>query len=311
MAESMRTAYAEALIELGKTNEKVVVLDADLGHTTMTCAFQEQFPEKHFNFGIAEENMICGATGFSKAGLVPFASTMAMFGMGRAFEQIRNTVCYMNANVKLAFSHPGISVGADGGSHQTVEDLAVMRCLPNMRIFAPCDPVEMKKSVFTAARMEGPVYIRISRPDVENITDENTPFIPGKANIVRNGEDVCIMATGLLVHDALKAADRLEAEGISAAVVNFHTIKPIDKDMILQMAGRVKAIVTAEEHTVLGGFGSAVAEVLCGQNTGFAMVGIEDRFGQSGQPDELFREYGLTPENIYDKCKMLLSKSGK
>lgn len=307
MVKSMRTAYAEALIELGEKNDKVVVMDADLGHTTMTCLFQEKFPEKHFNFGIAEANMVCGAAGFAKAGLIPFASTMAMFGVGRAFEMIRNTVCYANVNVKLGFSHPGISVGADGGSHQTIEDISIMRCLPNMTIFAPCDSVEMKKAVFKATEIDGPVYIRVSRPDVENITTEETPFIPGKANIIREGTDVCIMATGLMVHEALKAADILAKEGISAGVVNFHTIKPIDKEMILRMADRSRGIVTVEEHTVMGGFGSAVAEVLCGhQGPKFAMVGIEDRFGQSGQPDELFEAYGLTPANIVSKCKETL-----
>lgn len=306
MAKSMRTAYAEALIELGGINEKLVVLDADLGHTTMTCMFKDVYPEKHFNFGIAEANMVCASAGFAKNGLVPFVSTMAMFGAGRAFEQIRNTVCYMNANVKFGFSHPGISVGADGGSHQTIEDIAIMRCLPNMKIFTPCDCIEMRKAVLKAAEIDGPVYIRISRPDVENVTSEDAPFVPGKATILRDGTDVCIMAIGLMVHEALKAAEMLEKEGISAAVVSFGTVKPLDKEMILNMAGKVKGIVTAEEHTVLGGFGSAVAEVACGQNVKFAMVGIEDRFGQSGQPDELFKAYGLTAENIYEKCKNVL-----
>lgn len=303
MAESMRTAFAEALTELAGKNEKIVSLDADLGHTTMTCMFRDVYPNRHFNFGIAEANMVCGAAGFAKAGLIPFVSTMAMFGTGRAFEQIRNSICYAKENVKFAFSHPGISVGADGGSHQTVEDLSIMRALPNMQIFAPCDSIEMKKAIFQAAEIEGPVYIRVSRPDVENITTEDTPFIPGKANVLREGDDICIMATGLMVHEALEAARRLEKDNISAAVVNFHTIKPIDKETILYYGSKVKGIVTAEENTVLGGFGSAVAEVLCGNSSAkFAMVGIEDRFGQSGQPEELFREYGLTAENIYRKC---------
>lgn len=307
MAKSMRTAYAETLIELGGTNDKAVVMDADLGHTTMSCLFQEKYPDRHFNFGIAEANMVCGATGFAKAGLIPFVSTMAMFGVGRAFEQIRNTVCYVNANVKFGLSHPGISVGADGGSHQTVEDIAIMRCLPNMRILAPCDSIQMRKAVLAAAEMEGPVYIRVSRPDVENVTTEEMPFVPGKAQLLRKGKDVCIMATGLMVHIALMAADMLEKEGISAGVMNFHTIKPIDREAILETASQVRGIVTAEEHTVLGGFGSAVAEVLCGQSSArFAMVGIQDQFGKSGQPDELFREYGLTPENICEKCKQTL-----
>lgn len=307
MAKSMRTAFAEALIEVAGKNEKIVSLDADLGHTTMTCMFQEVYPERHFNFGIAEANMVCGAAGFAKAGLIPFVSTMAMFGTGRAFEQIRNSICYANENVKFAFSHPGISVGADGGSHQTVEDLSIMRALPNMQIFVPCDSIEMKKAVFKAAEISGPVYIRVSRPDVENVTTEDTPFIPGKANVLKDGKDICIMATGLMIHEALKTADMLEKEGISTAVVNFHTIKPIDRDMILHYGNKVKGIVTAEENTVLGGFGAAVSEVLCGNASArFAMVGIEDRFGQSGQPEELFREYGLTAENIYQKSKEVL-----
>jgi len=306
-SKSLRVAYGEALAELGSTNDKVVVLDADLSHATMTSIFASEYPDRFFNFGLAEANMVGAAAGFAHSGFVPFVSTFALFGTGRAYEQIRNSIAYPKANVKFGLSHSGLSVGEDGASHQSIEDIALMRVLPGMTIFVPCDPVETKKAVFAAASMEGPVYIRVARPVVDVITSEETPFIPGKANIMREGFDICIIAAGLMVRDALKAADSLSQKGIHAAVVNMHTIKPIDSDVILDMAQRCKAIVTAEEHSVIGGLGSAVAEVLAGRSDArFARIGIQDAFGRSGKPADLFRAYGLTPEDIERICIELM-----
>ena len=307
MGKSLRVAYGEALRELGNVNDKVVVMDADLAHATMTATFAEAHPDRFFNFGIAESNMMCAAAGFAHTGYIPFVSTFALFGAGRAFEQIRNSIAYVNANVKFGLSHSGLCVGEDGGSHQSIEDIALMRELPGMTILVPCDPIETKKAVMAAAEIDGPVYIRVARPVVEDITTDDTPFIPGKANTLRDGSDVCIMATGLMVPEALKAADLLSEEGISAAVVNMHTIKPIDTECILEMSKKCKAIVTAEEHSIIGGLGSAVAEVVAEQcNVKFSRVGIMDTFGKSGKPDELFKAYGLTAENIVARCKALL-----
>ncbi len=307
MEKSLRVAYGEALAELGGKNENVVVLDADLAHATMTSIFAEKYPDRFYNFGIAESNMVCSAAGFAHTGFMPFVSTFALFGAGRAFEEVRNSVCYVNANVKFAFSHSGLCVGEDGGSHQAIEDIALMRVLPNMTILVPCDPVEAKKAVFAAAEINGPVYIRVARPVCSQITDNDAPFVPGKANIMREGKDVCIIACGLMVSVAQKAAELLKKDGIDAAVVNMHTIKPIDRECIVRMSGSCKAIVTAEEHSIIGGLGSAVAEVLSGiGGVKQACVGIEDKFGKSGKPDDLFKAYGLTAEHIAEKCKALL-----
>jgi transketolase len=306
MGKSLRVAYGEALAELGKENDKVVVMDADLSHATQTQIFASAYPDRFFNFGIAEADLVCAAAGFAHSGLIPFVSTFALFGTGRAYEIIRNSVSYVNANVKFGFSHSGLSVGEDGGSHQSFEDIALMRELPGMTIFVPCDPTETRKAVFAAAKINGPVYIRVARPPVGDYTDKDTPFIPGKANVMKDGSDVCIMTAGLMVPHALRAADMLAGEGISAAVVNIHTIKPIDKECILTMANKCGAVVTAEEHSVIGGLGSAVAEVLAGNSCAkFTRIGIQDRFGQSGRPDDLFKEYGLTAENIAEQCRKL------
>lgn len=306
MGKSLRVAYGEALVELGEKNKNVVVMDADLSHATMTNAFAAAYPDRFYNFGIAEANMMCAAAGFAHSGLIPFASTFALFGTGRAYEQIRNSISYVNANVKFGLSHSGLSVGEDGGSHQSIEDIALMRELPGMTIFVPCDPLETRKAVFAAAEIDGPVYIRVARPPVEDITDAKTPFIPGKANVMKDGSDVAIMATGLMIPYALRAAEYLAEDGIHAAVVNFHTIKPIDKECILAMADKCGAVVTVEEHSVIGGLGSAVAEVLAGNSSAkFARVGIQDKFGKSGRPADLFAAYGLTAENIAAQCKSL------
>ncbi|EXG84303.1 transketolase subunit B [Clostridium sp. ASBs410] len=307
MGKSLRVAYGESLVKLGAENEKVVVLDADLAHATQTCMFQEKYPERFYNMGIAEANMMCAAAGFANTGYIPFASTFALFGAGRAYEQIRNSICYTNANVKFGFSHSGLSVGEDGGSHQSFEDIALMREMPHMTIFVPCDPTETEKAVMAAAEINGPVYIRVARPVCKDITNLETPFIPGKANVMKEGNDVCLISCGLMIPQALKAAEELEKEGIHAAVVNMHTIKPIDKDIILKMNETCKGIVTIEEHSVIGGLGSAVAEVLAG-HTGarFAALGIQDKFGKSGKPEELFETYGLTAEHVAEACRNIL-----
>ncbi|MFV0240053.1 MAG: transketolase family protein [Lacrimispora sphenoides] len=307
MGKSLRVAYGESLVKLGAENEKVVVLDADLAHATQTCMFQEKYPERFYNMGIAEANMMCAAAGFANTGYIPFASTFALFGAGRAYEQIRNSICYTNANVKFGFSHSGLSVGEDGGSHQSFEDIALMREMPHMTIFVPCDPTETEKAVMAAAEINGPVYIRVARPVCMDITNLETPFIPGKANVIKEGNDVCLISCGLMIPQALKAAEELEKEGIHAAVVNMHTIKPIDKDIILKMNETCKGIVTIEEHSVIGGLGSAVAEVLAG-HTGarFAALGIRDKFGKSGKPEELFETYGLTAEHVAEACRNIL-----
>ena len=308
MGKSLRVAYGEALVKLGQMNDKVVALDADLAHATMSATFADAFPDRFYNMGIAEANMMCAAAGFAHTGYIPFASTFALFGAGRAFEQIRNSIAYTNTNVKFGFSHSGLSVGEDGGSHQSIEDIALMREMPNMTIFVPCDPAEMEKAVFAAAEINGPVYIRVARPVCEDITNPDDPFIPGKANIMKDGTDVCIISMGLMIPVALKAAEMLAAEGISAAVVNMHTVKPIDAETILAMNEKCKGIVTIEEHSIIGGLGSAVAEVLAGkEGAKFERIGIQDKFGKSGKPDQLFEAYGLTAENVVATCKKFLA----
>lgn len=309
MAEnkSLRVAYGEALVKIGAKADRVVVFDADLAHATMTCMFQEKYPDRFYNFGIAEANMVCAATGFAHSGFIPFVSTFALFGAGRAYEQIRNSVCYTKANVKFGFSHSGLCVGEDGGSHQAVEDIALMRALPGMTVFVPCDPLEVEKAVEAALAIEGPVYIRVARPVCPNLTRTDTPFIPGKANVLREGADISIFATGLMVAEALAAADALAAKGVSAAVVNFHTLKPFDVEMALHMAEKTGAVVTVEEHSVIGGLGSATAEALMGKtNAKFSRIGIQDMFGRSGTPQALFEAYGLTAGNIADTCINLI-----
>lgn len=306
-AKSLRVAYGEALVELGAANDKVVVLDADLAHATMTSMFEAKYPDRFYNFGLAEANMMCAAAGFAHSGLLPFASTFALFGTGRAYEQIRNSIAYVNANVKFGLSHSGLSVGEDGGSHQSIEDIALMRVVPNMTIFVPCDPVETRKAVFAAAEIDGPVYIRVARPVVDTLTTPETSFVPGKAVVLRDGSDVCILATGLMVKEALRASESLEAEGIRAAVVDVHTIKPFDTELVLAMAGKCGRLLSVEEHSVIGGLGSAVAETLAGNSAArFRRMGILDRFGFSGKPADLFEAFGLTAGHIEKECRALV-----
>lgn len=303
--KSTRQAYGEALVELGQMNKDVVVLDADLTKSTKTNLFQEKFPERHFNVGIAEADLIGTAAGLATCGKIAFASTFAMFAAGRGFEQIRNTVAYPKLNVKIAPTHAGISVGEDGGSHQSVEDIALMRAIPGMVVLSPADAVETKKMVFAAAEYNGPVYIRMGRLDVETIFDETTyDFQIGIANTVREGNDVTIAATGLMTAEALKAADILAQEGISVRVINVGTIKPLDGETILRAAKETKFIITAEEHSVIGGLGSAVSEFLSEvYPTKVKKLGIYDKFGQSGKANELLEKYELTAAKLVAMVK--------
>ena len=302
--KATREAYGEALVELGKINENVVVLDADLSGSTKTSMFKKAFPERHFNVGIAEADLIGTAAGFAACGKTAFASTFAMFAAGRAFEQIRNTVAYPKLNVKIAPTHAGISVGEDGGSHQSVEDIAIMRAIPGMVVLSPADAVETKKMVFAAAEYDGPVYIRMGRLGVPVLFDDNYDFQIGIANTLRDGKDVTIASTGLMTAEALKAAEELEKEGISVRVINVGTIKPLDGETILKAAEETKFIVTAEEHSVIGGLGSAVSEFLSEVHpTKVKKVGIYDKFGQSGTGEELLQEYELTAEKLISVIK--------
>ena len=304
--KATRAAYGEALAELGKVNDKVVVLDADLSKSTMTATFQKAFPDRFFNIGIAEANMVDMAAGMSTMGRIPFCSTFAMFGAGRVYEQIRNSIAYPRLNVKLCMSHAGVSVGEDGASHQCLEDLALMRVIPGMTVICPADASETRKAVFAAAEMEGPVYIRLARLATP-VFEEDYPFEIGKANVLREGADVAVFATGLMVSEALKAADLLAAQGVSAAVINVHTVKPIDADCVTEWARKCGRVVTVEEHSVIGGLGDAVAGVLMGKvDCAFRKIGVQDQFGQSGKAWEVLAEYGLTAPQIAESIKEMV-----
>lgn len=304
--KATRAAYGEALAELGAVNDKVVVLDADLSCATMTVTFKKAFPDRHFNAGIAEANMVNMAAGMSTMGLIPFCSTFAVFGAGRAYEQVRNSIAYPHLNVKLAMTHAGLSVGEDGGSHQAIEDLALMRVIPGMTVLCPADAKETRKAVFAAAEMDGPVYIRLARLATP-VFEEDYPFEIGKANVLREGGDVAVFATGLMVTEALEAAKLLEAQGIHAAVINIHTIKPIDAARVTEYAQKCGKVVTVEEHSVIGGLGDAVADVLMGKvDCRFKKIGIQDCFGQSGKAKDVLKEYGLTAPQIAESIKEVL-----
>ncbi|MBQ6853666.1 MAG: transketolase family protein, partial [Peptococcaceae bacterium] len=287
-----RDAYGEALAELGAVNENIVVLEADLSKSTKTSDFKKVYPERHFNMGIAEQNMLGVAAGFAAAGKIPFASSFAVFATGRAYDQIRNSIAYPNLNVKIAATHAGLTVGEDGGSHQMLEDIALMRALPNMTVIVPADGIETKQAINAAAEYEGPVYIRMGRPKVPVLFDDNYTFEIGKGVVLKEGTDVTLVGTGIMVSKAVEAAELLAAEGISAAVVNISTIKPLDAELIVAQAQKTGAIVTCEEHNIYGGLGSAVAEVLV-ENcpVPMARVGVADKYVESGVPDELLEKH--------------------
>lgn len=307
--QATREAYGQALEELGAVRQDVVVLDADLSKSTKTSVFQAKYPERFFNAGIAEQNLMGLAAGFAAAGKVPFASTFAVFATGRAYDQIRNSICYPRLNVKIAATHAGITVGEDGGSHQALEDINLMRGLPNMTVLVPADGPEAKNAVKAAADYEGPVYIRLGRSGVPTITDADVPFVIGKGRVMREGADVTLIGCGMMVAKALEAVDVLAAEGVNAAVIDMSTIKPIDRELIVEWAKKTGAIVTAEEHNVIGGLGSAVAEVLVEEVlVPMERVGIEDVFGESGTGGELVEKYRLTAEHIVEKAKRAIAR---
>lgn len=302
MAKATRVSYGEALVKYGK-DERVVVLDADLSKSTMTNTFKQEYPERFINCGIAEANMMCVAAGLATTGKIAFASTFAMFAAGRAFEQIRNTIGYPSLNVKIGATHAGISVGEDGATHQCLEDLALMRTIPGMVIINPADDIEAQLAVKAAIDHNGPVYMRFGRLAVEDVNGADYKFELGKGVTLKDGNDASIIATGLMVQEAMKAAEMLKADGIDARVINIHTIKPIDKEIIIKASRETGAIVTAEEHYIMGGLGSAVSEVVCENAPCPVKIIGTDRYGKSGKPAELFKEYGLTAENIADKVR--------
>ncbi|WP_368240736.1 transketolase family protein [Clostridium paraputrificum] len=303
-----REAYGKALAALANTNENVVVLDADLSKSTKTADFKVVAPERFFNMGIAEGNMMGVAAGLSTCGKVPFVSTFAMFAAGRAFEQIRNSICYPKLNVKVCATHAGLTVGEDGASHQAIEDISLMRSVPNMVVINPADDIETEAAIKAVAEMEGPCYVRLGRMAVSRVNDEtNYNFVIGKGITLAEGNDVAIIGTGIMVEAALEAKEELAKEGINARVINIHTIKPIDEELIIKAAKETGVIVTAEEHSIIGGLGSAVAEVVSEKcPVPVLRVGVKDTFGESGKPNELLEKYGLTSKDIVNKVKKAL-----
>ncbi|NLP43481.1 MAG: transketolase family protein [Peptococcaceae bacterium] len=302
-----RDAYGKALVELGKEKPAIVVLDADLSQSTKTVNFAKAYPERFFNMGIAEQNLMGFAAGLAAAGKLPFASTFAVFATGRAFEQIRNSIAYPKLNVKIAATHAGLTVGEDGASHQAIEDLALMRALPNMTVLVPADAEETRQVVRAAAAHSGPVYIRLGRLAVPTLFSTEYTFTLGKANILREGTDVAIIANGLMVSEALKAAAELSSQQVGCTVVNCASLKPLDEETIISVAKTTGAVVTAEEHNIIGGLGSAVAEVLAEKYpVPLRRVGIKDTFGESGRPEELLIKYGLTAQDIVNAVQEVL-----
>lgn len=302
-----REAYGKALSQLTKENKNIIVLDADLSKSTKTCDVKASSPESFYNMGIAEANMVGVAAGLASTGKIVFASSFAMFLAGRAFEQIRNSVAYTNLNVKLCATHSGISVGEDGASHQAIEDLALMRSIPNMKVFSPCDEKETEEIIKYVANCDGPCYVRLGRLAVDSVNSSNYKFEFGKGVTLREGNDCTIITTGSMVQVSLEAQQKLKAEGINVRVINLHTIKPIDTEIILKAAKETGKIVTVEEHNVVGGLGSAISEVICENHPSLVKkIGINDIFGQSGKPEELFKEYGLTSDKIVKTIKSII-----
>ncbi|MDP2939623.1 MAG: transketolase family protein [Candidatus Omnitrophota bacterium] len=301
-----RDIYGKTLVELGKSSPNIVVLDADLSGSTRTQLFAREFPERFFNFGVAEQNMMATAAGLASCGKVVFASTFAMFATGRAWDQVRNTICYNNFNVKIVASHAGLTVGPDGSSHQAIEDIALMRAICNMSIIVPCDGPETREAIIAAYHHKGPVYVRLGRCKIPTIEGKKK-FELGKGYILRDGKDITIFACGIMVAKAQEAALALEKEKINSRVINIHTINPLDREIVIKAAKETKGIVVCEEHSVVGGLASAIDEVVA-ENfpTKVLRVGVKKRFGQSGEPDELLKEYNLTTEDIVKTAKKLL-----
>ena len=296
---STRQAYGDTLVKLGAENPEIIVMDADLSKSTMTAGFKEAYPERFFNAGIAEANMMGMAAGLAFSGKTVFASTFAMFAAGRAYEIIRNSIGYPHANVKICATHAGITVGEDGASHQCIEDLALMSVIPGMTVIHPADAVSTEKLLRQAAAMDGPVYVRLGRLAVPVVYSEDTEIELGRASLVREGNDHTVIACGLMVNEAIQAADILASEGINIRILDMHTIKPLDEEAVVRAASETRSIITAEEHSVIGGLGAAVASVVTRRcPTRVTMVGVQDRFGQSGKPEELKKEYHLTADDI-------------
>lgn len=297
--KATRQSYGEALLELGKENKNIVVFDADLAGATKTDLFAKEFPDRFFDMGIAEQNMISTAAGISTCGKIPYASTFAVFAAGRAYDQIRNSVCYPNLNVKICATHAGITVGEDGATHQMIEDISLMRTLPNMTVISVSDDVQTKWAIKEVSKINGPVYVRLSRLATPIIYNENQKFEIGKAIQIGNGTDGTIFATGVTVSEALKAQENLKENGINVRVVDIHTIKPIDKETIIKCAKETKKIVSIEDHNIIGGLGSAISEVLTEEYpVKLIRLGIKDTFGRSGKAEELMKYFGITEENI-------------
>ena len=308
MAEMLyqRDIYGVTLVELGRQDSNIVVLDADLSGSTRTNLFAKEFPGRFFNFGVAEQNMMATAAGLASCGKTVFASTFAIFASGRAWDQVRNTVCYNNFAVKIVASHAGITVGPDGASHQALEDIALMRAIVNMNIIVPCDGPQTREAVLAAAKYPGPFYIRIGRPKVPTI-EEKGEFQLGKAQVLTEGSDIAIIACGIMVNEALLAARSLLEKGIKARVINIHTIKPLDSQAVIEAARKTKGIIVCEEHTIVGGLASAVDEVVAeNYPTKVMRVGIRNRFGQSGEPAQLMREYNLTAKDIEKTAEAII-----
>jgi len=304
-----RDGYGHGLLELGAAKPEVVVLDADLAQSTRSDWFGDKYPDRFFDIGISEQDMIGTAAGLALGGKIPFATTYGVFVAGRAWDQIRTTVCYADLNVKIAGNHGGISVGADGATHQALEDIALMRVLPNMRVIVPCDAVEAKKATIAAANVYGPCFLRFAREATPVFTAETDFFEIGKANVLKDGKDVAIIACGPIVYEALLAHEMLQDMGISSRIINMHTVKPLDEEAVLQAAADTGAIVTAEEHQVYGGLGGAVAELLVKHRpVPVEMVGIQDTFGESGAPEELAEKYGLTAKHIVAAVQKVLKR---
>lgn len=305
---STREAYGKALAEFGEQYNNMVVLDADVSKCTMTVYFAEKYPNRFFNMGISEADMVTTAAGLATCGKIPFVSAFAVFAAGRAFDQVRNSVAYPKLNVKIGATHAGITIGEDGGTHQSIEDIALMRAIPNMVVLSPADAVETRAAVKAAIDHYGPVYIRLGRPAQSAIFDEeNYSFELGKGSVIKEGNDVAIFSTGVMTAKAIEASEALKAEGINARVVNIHTIKPIDRDIIIKAAKETKGIVSVEDHNVIGGLGSAISEVLVQEYPAkMKMVGIEDQFGVSGTSEQLMEIFGLTVKNIMSKVRDLL-----
>ena len=304
-----REGYGKGLLELGREHDNVVVLDADLAGSTKTGVFKKEFPDRHFNCGIAEANMMCVAAGLSTTGLVPFASSFAMFASGRAFEQIRNSIGYPALNVKIGATHGGISVGEDGASHQCCEDFALMRSIPGMVVMSPADENEAIAMTKAAYAHQGPVYMRFGRSNVPNFHPDNMEFVIGKGEVLKDGTDVAIIANGLLVYKAMVAAAELEAQGINAMVINMATIKPLDEELVLYAAEKCGKIITCEEHSIVGGLGEAVCAVLSEKMpTPVKRIGVNDVFGYSGPADALLKEFGLSAEHIAEVAKEFCGK---